>query len=405
MGFVTVLTLSHGVFYIPKLSAFNEKSIQNLEHIEKKEVLDLELYGVGVKNSKDNAKIINAIIQKFKGRELILKLPSGEIDIYEPIIIDKDNITLKGEGRDKTVIISHLKKPNLSAIQIRGERKSKIGYLREDIVKGDSIFKINFDKDNLTTSFLLLREPNSKKFIDKLGAKKWNKKYPYLRQQIVKVVHNDLKESLVYTKKPILLDLSGGITEVYALKIVKNVHLKEFQIRQVVLDEDIEKYSFVYKNLFKDFQVDAIRFDYVASSQIENVKILNAGRHSLVFENSYNLLADNLIIDKSWNKGKGGSGYLRVARSYHSEVRNSSIYNIRHLTLHWSSAGNHLHHLNMGVDINLHGGFSHDNKIDNIRFNIPKKHLWSEIEHTPNDAKWAPPDGENEIDMKTIIRK
>ena len=53
LGFVTILTLSHGVFYIPKLRAFNEKPMQNLEY-KKKEVLYLKLYGVGVKNSKDN---------------------------------------------------------------------------------------------------------------------------------------------------------------------------------------------------------------------------------------------------------------------------------------------------------------------------------------------------------------
>ncbi len=404
LGFIFILAFSHGVFYIPKLSAFNVTQKQNQKYNENIKIVDLKSYGVGVKNSKDNAKIINQIIKKFQGKKLILKLPLGNIDIYEPIIIDKDNITLKGEGKDKTIIISHLKKPNLSAILVKGERGKKIGYLADGIVKGGSIFKVKFDKKKLQTSFLLLKEPNSKKFLDKLGAKKWNKKYPYLRQQIIEVARVDLKENLIYTKKPISLNLSQDTTGVYELNIVSGVHLEDFQIKQKVLNKNIEKYTSIYENKFLDFQVDTVRFDYAANCKIVNIKILNAGRHSLVFENSYNLLADRLVIDKSWNKGKGGSGYLRIARTYHSEVKNSDIYNIRHVVLQWSSARNHLHHLNMGVDINFHGGFSHDNKIDNIVFNIPKEHLWSEIEHTPQDAKWAPPDGDNKIDKKTIIK-
>ena len=125
-----------------------------------------------------------------------------------------------------------------------------------------------------------------------------------------------------------------------------------------------------------------------------------------MFENGYDLLADGLTIDKSWNKGKGASGYLRIARTYHSEIKNSDIFNIRHVVLQWSSAKNHLHHLNMTVDLNLHGGYSHDNQIDNITFYIPEKHHWDAIEHTPVDALWAPPDGKNFIDKGTIaIRK
>jgi glycosyltransferase Alg8 len=217
------------------------------------------------------------------------------------------------------------------------------------------------------------------------------------------MVNFDLNNHLVYTAKPMLLDLSAPYSEVYSISMVTNVHLKDFQITQKVLDADINRYSFVYENKLPDFQVDAVRFDYASYSSIENVKIKNAGRHALVFENCYSVLADGLTIDGSWNKGKGGSGYLRVARTYHSEIKNSEIFNIRHLALQWSSAKNHIHDLNMSVDINLHGGYTHDNQIDNIVFFIPKLHHWSAIEQTPNDAKWAPPDGKNFINNKTIV--
>ena len=405
VAFIFVLMVSHGVFYIPRLNAFNQDKPQNIHYVEDTRTINLKELGVGKKGSKDNAKIINSLIKKFDGKSLILQLPAGEIDIYEPIIINKDNITLKGEGKNRTKIISHLKKPYTSAIHVLGKKVKKIGYLKEDITKGNSIFKLELYKNKIPSPYLLIREPNSKKFLKSLGAKRWNKKYPYLRQQIVKMVNFDINNTLVYTKKSITLDLSASNSEVYSLSMITNVHLKDFQITQIVPNADINKYSFVYENELPKFQVDAVRFDYVSQSSIENVKILNSGRHALVFENSYSLLANGLTIDKSWNKGKGGSGYLRVARTYHSEIKNSDIFNIRHLVLQWSSAKNHLHHLNMTVDLNLHGGYTHDNQIDNITFYIPTQHCWDAIEHTPSDARWAPPDGKNFIDKGTIISR
>jgi hypothetical protein len=56
----------------------------------------------------------------------------------------------------------------------------------------------------------------------------------------------------------------------------------------------------------------------------------------------------------------------------------------------------------MGVDLNLHGGYAHNNRIDHILFDIPLGHKWKPIEHCPPHARWAPPDGENEIERQTI---
>jgi glycosyltransferase Alg8 len=402
-AFIFLLMFSHGVFYTPRLNAINFTKTKPVIYFDNRsETVDLKSRGVGAYNSRKNAQIINDIIRNSTTDSLVLKFPSGNIDIYEPIIINRNNVTLQG-SEDMSVIISHLKRPYLGAILVSGERKKRIGYLKEDINKESSILKIDFLHNKIPTPYLLIREPNDKKFLEKLGSLRWDKKYPYLRQQIIKTVSYDPQEHLIYTKRPLSLAIQARNSEIYTLKMVENVHLKDFKIKQVVPDDDISKYSFVYENKLPEYQVDAIRFDYVSQGSIEGVKIENAGRHALVFENCYDMSAERLTIDKSWNKGKGGSGYLRVARTYHSEIKNSDILNIRHLVLQWSSAKNHLHHLNMSVDLNLHGGYTHDNQIDNITFNIPKKHHWDAIEHTPKDAKWAPPDGKNFIDKRTII--
>jgi glycosyltransferase Alg8 len=99
------------------------------------------------------------------------------------------------------------------------------------------------------------------------------------------------------------------------------------------------------------------------------------------------------VLDGAWNKGDGGSGYLRIARSYHGTVEGCEVRGIRHIALQWSSAYNHIRDIDSQVDVNFHGGYTHHNDVDDVRFAIPAAHPWPAIYTTPGDAHWAPPDG------------
>jgi glycosyltransferase Alg8 len=392
--FVLVLMFSHGVLNLPKLNAFTSDKKEKKEE-RKKEFLSIP-------KDKKVAPFINKLIKNSKEKKLTINLPSKSFHIYEPIIIDRSRVKIIGND---TKIISHIKKPHIAALQAKGERRQKIGVLSESLTKGDTILNVSLKKGAKISKYLLLREPNTKEFLESIKSEIWDKKYPYLREQIVKVSKYDLEKGVIYISKPITLDLNSKKTEVYALKMVEKVEIKGLVIKQVIPDEDIKEYAGIYKNLQPDYAVDLVRFDYSANSSIKETKLFSAGRHPLVFENGYELKADNLHIDGSFNKGKKANGYFRIARTYFSDIKNLTIKNIRHLTLQWSSAKNYIHDINMEVDLNLHGGFTHDNKIENITFNIPPTHKWKPITKTPTDAKWAPPDGVNFIDEKSISIK
>ena len=395
--FIISLIVIHSLIYIPSFALYSNPSTKKHKKHKDTNIIYLKKS----KDEKDFSKIINKAIQDTHNKKTTIVLPSSTVDIYQPIIIDKNNITIKGSKN--STIISHLTNKYQSAIMIGGKISKKIGYITKDIAKDETIFYIkSFKKDFNLTKYLLLKEPNTKEFLQKLGSKKWHKKYPYLRQEIVQVAKDEDNKSVIYTTKPFLGNYTRILCDVYDLKVVKNIKLQNFTVKQKVPNDDIKRYKFVYKNIVPKYQVDLIRFDFCANCQIDKVKLLDAGRHPLVFENSYNLTASNLLIKNAWNKGKGGSGYFRIARTYYSKVLDCKIFNIRHLTIQWSSAGNILHNLYMGVDINFHGGFSHDNIVKNINFHIPKKHPWKEIVFTPDDARWAPPDGKNYIDKESI---
>ena len=191
-------------------------------------------------------------------------------------------------------------------------------------------------------------------------------------------------------------------SEIYSLEMVENIVLENFTISQKILNHHIQESVGIYKNMFPSYMVDMIRFEYVASSSVNDLRILNAGSNPLVFENVYGCLGENLYINGAWNKGKKGNGYVRFSRAFYSELKKSTIKNIRHLTVQWSSANNLFSDLYMKVDINLHGGYSHDNMIRDIKFELPSFHRWKSITLTPPDARWAPQDGKGNIAQNIV---
>ena len=75
----------------------------------------------------------------------------------------------------------------------------------------------------------------------------------------------------------------------------------------------------------------------------------------------------------------------------------SPCQNIRHIALQWSSAFNTLRDIDTEVDVNFHGGFSHHNTVQSVRFAIPPEHHWGPVFIMPHNAHWAPPDGPGNV--------
>ena len=414
--FITVLLVSHGVLRIPEQAFFASwadalplvnsirlNAAQNKTEGKRKNytrVVDLHALGVkpGVKNT---AHIINRILRESDPDcALVLQFDEGIYPLYEPIVIDRDNVTLKGAGKDKTLLQSHLRTRDEAVIKVLGKRGKRIGYLAKNLYQNQSALVCRTKKK--PGKYLLVRQPNDPLFVRSTGARKWYRKYPYLRQEIVEVLDYDPLKHKIYTKKPLLTDYEAQKTEVIAVDMVENVSLQNFTLQQINDDKNINRYRNVFENSFKNIAVDALLFEYSAHCSASFLNIMQSGSHPLNCTYSYGLLFEHLYIDGSWNKGKKGNGYVRFARTYYSVFRQSKVKNIRHITLQWSASGNHIYQIDSGVDINLHGGYAHQNRIDYIDFNIPHKHRWEPVELCPVNARWAPPDGKNDIRYKTF---
>jgi glycosyltransferase Alg8 len=409
--FLTLLLVTHSALKVPgknlisyfkNFDTANSLQLNAAQNFQKTYpvVIYLKRYGIRP-GSKDVAEKINKIVAKSDPKhKIVLQFDEGVYDLYTPLFITRSNIVIQGAGKEKTILLSHIRGKHKSVIGILGKRGKRIGFIEKNIYRNQSHLFCKTKKE--VGKYLLVRQPNDLPFLQMLGSKKWFKKYPYLRQEIVKVYDYTPSLSRIDTEKPLLTDFEAQKSEVVALKVVENVELRDFTLKQMYTDAKIESYQYLYENSAPEVSVDAILLEYAANVHIENLNILQSGSHPVHMNYSYRIFLENLKIDGSWNKGKKGNGYVRFARTYYSVFRNSLVRNIRHITLQWSAAGNHIYNIQSGVDINLHGGYAHHNKIDHIVFDIPQQHHWKAIETCPDDARWAPPDGKNDIACDTF---
>jgi len=341
------------------------------------------LFSGVVNDSKDDAFALNKLIKNVPD-DSVIRLPRGRLDIYEPILISRSNITIIGDG---TLLISHLHNKEEAVINIFGKKGYSVGVTQSgtyNSIKLDVKLKRSVKQKQL----LLLEQANDEAFVyDTLGSKKWYKKYPILRSEIIEAARYEEGQIVMQFVSKSQIEANAKIYEIFP---VSNVALKDISIDSIF---DTQKYKHVYENVDENLKIDGIKMQYASYIDLENISIKNSGSNPLVFERTYNCYANNIFIDGAMNKGKEGSGYLRFNKSFHNYLSNIHVKNIRHIVFQWSSAYNTIDGLYSEADVNFHGGASHDNRVQNASFHVDlSKHKWGKVYITPKDAKWAPPD-------------
>jgi glycosyltransferase Alg8 len=347
--------------------------------------------GVRPDDGQDDAAALQAFIDRQAPGPLAVALPAGQLDFHQPLVIRRDDLALVGAGRERTRIVSHLRTPAVAAIRVEGEGGARLGPLLQRLDADGTLLRIAAQAPVAPGSLLLLRQPNDDAFLRAIGSQAWKREYPYLRQALVKVERADA--GLVRLVQPAGVVFDAGRAELVQVRPVRGVRLADFSISQEVAGREIASVRHRYENVVPDAAVDALSLMWTQDALIERVAVHAAGRHPLSIEQSHGFTVRDCLLDGAWNKGEGGSGYLRIARSYRGIVHDCEVRDIRHIALQWSAAFNQLRDIHSAVDVNFHGGYAHHNRVDRVRFALPAAHKWPAVYTTPGDARWAPPDG------------
>jgi glycosyltransferase Alg8 len=378
----TVL-VAHSALRMPAAGMFSRPS--------QLQVIDAAAYGVTPGDGKDDAVALQTIIDRAADSPVRIKLPAGQLDFFQPVVIRASGVAIAGAGQELTRIVSHLRGSDTAVISVDGTLGKEIGVLAEPVAADATALRLDRAAQLQPGELVLVKQPNDDAFFDAIGSQKWRRTYPFLRQALLKVQAAD--GPLLRVEAPAGLAWTAGQAKVYRVAAVQDVHLDGFTIEQLAGEHKIAEVSHRYENVLPQYAVDGVSLNWTQGVTIDHVGVVAAGRHPVSIENSYGFALRDCRLDGAWNKGDGGAGYLRIARSYRGLVSGCEVRNIRHIVLQWSSAFNRLDNIDTEVDVNFHGGYSHDNVASNMRSAVPPEHHWGQSFRTPADAGWAPPDG------------
>ncbi len=386
--FLLFILVSENILAFPDLRAF-------LSPRSTKVILASD-YGVLPDDGKDDAQALNNLIKRAPFGAKI-KLPAGTVLLLEALKIKRSGITLEGDGPGKTILLAPPSFSHKALVEIKGKRKRLRLRLSEPVKAGSSRLRFTSQPGLSPGDLILIRRPNDEDFLARIGSLCWRRRYPYLRQEIVAVSQVEGKE--VFLERALSFDYPPEVTELFLLQGVRNITLKGFTV--VFRLKKRPPQPHVYRNLFPEKAVDLLALKNAAFVRLEDLELLYAGRHPLNLDGVYRIEVSNLRVKGAWNKGKGGFGYVRLARTFASTFSSLYVTELRHLVIQWSSAYNLLRGLKLGVDLNFHGGYPHHNRVEGVVFEIPKDHPWKGVIFTPPEACYAPPNGPGNIILET----
>jgi glycosyltransferase Alg8 len=386
LAFALAILLAHSALRLPGAELFAAQGSP---------ALDARKAGIVPDDNQDDGAALQALIDRQPPGPVVVRLPAGQLDFRQPLLIRRDDVSIVGAGPDRTRIVSHLKAPQPAVIRAEGQPGPRVGYLAQALGENDTVLRAPGLSGLEPGALVWLKQPNDDAFFRRLGSQEWHREYPFLRQSLVLVAGRD--GDALRLAAPTGVNFEAARTEVLRVKPLRGLRLADFTIEQVADGRDIASVRHKYDNVLPDLAVDGIALMWTQDALVERVTVRNAGRHPLSIEQSHGFAVRDCVLDGAWNKGDGGSGYLRIARSYRGMVEGCRVRNIRHIALQWSSAFNTLRDLDSEVDVNFHGGFSHDNTVQGVRFAIPPEHPWGPVFVTPKDARWAPPDGPRNV--------
>ena len=148
-----------------------------------------------------------------------------------------------------------------------------------------------------------------------------------------------------------------------------------------------------YGNMAPEYQLHGIVLKWAVNTWVRRVGTEMTGSHPIVTESAKNIQVQESHLDGSWNKGKGGNGYLRGSRVWDSLYGYNTTRNLRHFTFQWSASNNVAIGNDFDSDLNVHGGWERRNLFENNTVKVPFEHSSKNCQSNCGDEGGDVPDG------------
>ena len=312
-----------------------------------------------------SAVALNALIAG-AGPGATIILDNGNHVFDRAIIITNDGVTLKGQSEQGTVItFAYPAGTGGNGIEVDGGAKHYLDVASSNIAKGATSITMVDTHGLKAGDTIWVGQDNDAAYLTAHG---WSGLDPAksagnaFREGIVEVDH--VTGNTVFLKNAIAYDMTGGQAKVYAIDLVKDVHLSDFTVTSNLGRPN----AFDFVNTHPEFDNNAlVRLDGTQNATLAHITAKDAPSLSFDIRTSLHASADDLFVDGAHNKGTDGNGYgLQIYETFDSTFTGLDIFNTRHAVLFsaWDAeARNTVHVTSTNRDINFHGSEDVDNTV------------------------------------------
>jgi len=296
-----------------------------------------------------------------------ITLNAGVHQFTSSIVIDRDDITLKGVDEATTIIeFSFADGDETHGLQVLGGWKSFITTTAASALAGDTQLQLNAASGVSVGDTLYIQQPNTEAYLLQNG---WDNvsfddadERPF-RGFIVEVIAVD--GDAVTLNSPLPYEFEASETKVFSIDLLQDVSLSDFTITHDI-DREVTPNDFI--NPLAAYENTASL--YMRSTQetsLENISVIDAPSNAIDIRSSLSVTGDDIYIDGSHNIGGGGNGYgIQLYETFDSSLTDLEIFNVRHAVLFSSwhaESGNLVEVSKTNRDINFHGSPDMNNTV------------------------------------------
>ncbi len=352
-------------------------------------VIDATLVGATPDDGKDDSAGIQAAIfaAAAKGGGAVL-LPAGEYHIDRPIVIERDNVVIRGADRERTIIRPRfaeetLTKPTPARTVFRFEgprhpRRADLAVTRA-ITRGDTVIHVeNTGRLEVGDVVTVVARPPAEaielltpvlKGLSTDGS--WGSIYSWQYARVTR-----LDEGQVELDRPVKLDLA---LEQKPQVIMHNRLLEGVGLENLTIEQVEDKVG-----------VHGVSFYATQRSWVKGVTVRQIGNSPLSFGRSFEFEVRDSELDDMRARG-GAVGYFGFSFSSDALVADSVIRRLRHLSISMASNGIVLQRCRLSnVDINFHMHWPNNNLVDHCEVDVTSEADAGQGRGTYNWAIYTP---------------
>jgi hypothetical protein len=302
------------------------------------------------------AQLNDIIATAVDNTEIVLR--NGTHIFDEAIVIDRDNITLKGESQAATVVqFAFAAGSEDNGIEVTGGSKVYVGVANGAITSGDSTITLNAGHGLTAGDMVYIYQANTQQYLDDNGWTNvsWDDADTRPFRETVLRVENVSGNDITFNHA-IPYDMDAGAAKVFTFDAAENVTLSDMTITYDL--GTANPYDFV--NAAAGFSgTSAIDLTATWGASLSAISIVDAASNGVSINTSIDLTGDDILVSGSHNKGGGGNGYgIELHEASFNSLTNLDLQDMRHSLVFsaWNAENDNIIHItDTNRDINFHG--------------------------------------------------